>query len=123
MPQVTARLSPKIRARFDQYAKSVGLDASELARLLIVRELRAPRVLRFQKRVSETHANTFRKYKERKLTAHFHSVDLIAEFDTYSTIHGFNRSDAAKIVFEQELNEKWLRRAFAWTPEPINHHK
>lgn len=123
MAQVTARLSPKIRARFDRYAKSVGLDASELARLLIVRELRAPRVLQFLKRVSKAHANSLRKSKERKLTAHFHSGDLIAEFDTYSTIHGLNRSDAAKIVFERELNEKWLRRAFAWTPEPPKHQK
>src|SRR5215207_3346243 len=50
MPQITARLSTDIRARFDRYATQVGLDASELARLLIVREMRVQRVARPLKR-------------------------------------------------------------------------
>lgn len=117
MPQVTARLSPKIRARFEQYAQGLELDASELARILIVRELRVRRILRLQTHPSERPAKSLDKAKDRKLTAHFHSANIIAEFDRYSTAQGFNRSDAAKLIFERELTKKWLLKALAWDPK------
>jgi hypothetical protein len=112
MFQVTARLSTEIRAEFDAYAASVGLDASELARLLITRELRKRRILPASKRNPISRG----KAPARKLTAHFHGSDIIADLDAYSTDNGYNRSEAAALIFERELTEKWLLSAFSWSP-------
>jgi antitoxin component of RelBE/YafQ-DinJ toxin-antitoxin module len=115
MPQITARLSPKIRDRFDRYAAKVGLDASELARLLILREMRVRRLLpvtksRPSRRVAPKTGG------ERKLTAHFHLADNVDEFARYASAEGFNRAAAARLIAEQELREKWLAKALVWIP-------
>jgi hypothetical protein len=109
MPQVTTRLSTETRNAFDLYASSVGLKASELARILIIRELRRRQILPTTKRDTGSQP----KLPGRKLTAHFHSADIVDELDRYSSSYGHNRSDAAKYIFEQELKEKWLLKAFA----------
>jgi hypothetical protein len=116
MAQITTRLSTKIRAAFDRYAKSVGLDASELARLLIIRELHVRRILQSTESISGVAPKNRKDRAERKLTAHFHSAAVVVELDNYSSAHGYTRSDAAKRIFEQELSEKWLLNAFRWNP-------
>jgi hypothetical protein len=115
MPQITARLSTDIRDRFDRYAAEVGLDASELARLLITREMRVRRLLR-RKYQSGTARTAFREHGERKLTAHFHLLDEVAKFGKYARAQDLSRAAAAKLIVEQELHERWLAKAFAWTP-------
>jgi hypothetical protein len=116
MPQITARLSTDIRDRFDRYAAEVGLDASELARLLITREMRVRRLLRLAKRQPGAAGTAPKKYGQRKLTAHFHLPDRVAEFDEYARTQGLRRAAAARLIVERELHEKWLAKAFAWTP-------
>jgi len=115
MSQITVRLSADSRDRFDRYAKEVGLDASELARLLILRALRRPNSLRPPKRAGSNDAPK-RVNRQRKLTAHFHRVEIVEEFDDYARAKGLHRATAAKIIFERELAERWLARALVWAP-------
>jgi hypothetical protein len=117
MSQITARLSPVIRDRFSQYAAEVGLDASELARLLFTREMRIRRRRRLAKRPSGPAGRSPKKYGEGKLTAHFHWPESVAEFDRYADALGLNRAAAARLIVERELHEKWLVKAFAWNPK------
>jgi hypothetical protein len=116
MPQITARLSPNIRDRFDRYAAKVGLDASELARLLILREMRVRRLLRRAEFHSPSRRAGPKSSGGRKLTAHFHLADNVDEFTKYAQASGFSRAAAAKLIAEEELHEKWLARALLWIP-------
>jgi antitoxin component of RelBE/YafQ-DinJ toxin-antitoxin module len=117
MPQITTRLSPEIRDRFERYAAKLGLDASELARLLILREIRVGRLRRDKSRPSRRRA-AHKRGSERKLTAHFHLADNVDEFARYAHARGFSRAAAARLIAEQELHERWLARALVWTPSP-----
>jgi hypothetical protein len=116
MSQITARLSPDIRDRFDKYAAEVGLDASELARLLIVREMRVRRLL--GRSTSQPERYPAKKYGDRTLTAHFHLSEEVAKFDRYAQAQKLSRSGAARLIVERELRERWLAKAFAWSPKP-----
>jgi antitoxin component of RelBE/YafQ-DinJ toxin-antitoxin module len=123
MPQITARLSPDIRHRFEQYAAELGLDASELARLLITREMRIRRVLQLSKCQSDANRRPAKKLGERKLTAHFHLPEKVAEFDRHARAFNLSRAAAARLIVERELREKWLAKAFAWTPRKAGHRR
>jgi antitoxin component of RelBE/YafQ-DinJ toxin-antitoxin module len=112
MPQITARMSTELRARFDRYADEVGLDASELARLLIVRAIGRRKLLRVSKDQDRRELGS----NIRKLTAHFHHSEIVEEFDSFAAASGLIRAAAAKIVFERELDERWLAHALVWAP-------
>jgi hypothetical protein len=112
MPQINARLSPESRQRFADYASKLGLDAAELARLLIVRELHTKRIL--SSKAPNKVAPQQAKRQLKKLTAHFHQIEQIAQFDRYAGANGLSRAAAAKLIFEHELYEEWLARAFFW---------
>jgi hypothetical protein len=114
MTQISARLSSENRARFEEYADKVGLDAAELARLLIVRETRARRASSLLVPNPVTSATGVES--RRKLTAHFHDPKDVAKFDKHAASHGLSRAAAAKLVFERELTEMWLLRALEWSP-------
>jgi hypothetical protein len=117
MAQITARLSTDIRAHFDRYAAEVGLDASELARLLIVKEMRGRRLLSPAKSLSSAAGKSAKRRRERKLTAHFHLEKTVAEFGRYARAQGFSRASAARLIVERELRERWLANAFEWAPK------
>lgn len=112
MPQINARLSQEIRKDFERYAGEVGLDASELARLLIVRAMRRQKRLRPVTQIVRPEV----RGPLWKLTAHFHRQDDINEFDRYAAAQGLRRATAAKSIFENELNERWLAHALLWAP-------
>jgi hypothetical protein len=101
MPQITTRLSPKIRREFESYAQSLGLNGSALARLLIVRELSRPlRPYRGSQKGGDGD----------KLTAHFHSSAIVRRFQKAAK-KGASIDAAAKSLFERELKDRWLWRA------------
>jgi hypothetical protein len=123
MPQITARLSPEIRARFGRYATEVGLDASELARLLIVKVLTVRPGTGPVSSPSKETSRRSRNYGQRKLTAHFHQAKMVADFDSYARTQGLSRAAAARSIVEQELREQWLLRAFTWNPIRGRRHR
>src|SRR5690349_10820966 len=105
MPQITARLSPEARQDFENYASSVGLNGSSLARLLIVRELMLsgkPPAADVERVVGSN---------DGKLTAHSCSPETVALFDVYASAQRLSRAAAAKRIFERELRDRWLFKA------------
>ena len=110
--QITARLSPETKARFEQCATKFGLDGSELAKLLIVRE-------RHQKRLKQAGKHQMdeprRDSRGRRptVTAHLSSVKEVRDFDAYARQCGLSRNRAAACLFEAEVRERWLERAMS----------
>jgi hypothetical protein len=116
MPQITARLSPTLRQRFEEYALSLGLTGSSLARLLLVRELQATMAgsrVRGRKRESE----------DGKLTAHSCSDEIVRRLQAYADGKRTSRADAARLIFERELSDRWLARATKLSGSQPRHKK
>jgi hypothetical protein len=109
MPQITARLSPQARRRFEKYAISLGLNGSSLARLLLVRELQRPMK-------SPTRAGRRGGSEDGKLTAHSCSAETIRQLQAYADARRKSRAEVAKIVFERELRDRWLAKAIGSGP-------
>lgn len=102
MPQITARLSPRSRRRFEDYARSVGLNGSSLARLLLFRALQGGGMaIRRKKSVS----------KDGKLTAHDCGVEAVQRLRDYAEERRISKAEAAKHIFENELTDRWLAHA------------
>ena len=114
VPQITARLQPEIKKQFEQYAESLGLDASELAKLLIVRERHQMRIAKL-KEAGKVSQRPRRPSGESKrlptITAHLSSLKDVEEFDAYVIKYGFSRSSAGAYLFEFEVRERWLEKA------------
>ena len=105
MSQITARLSPGERRRFEKYALSLGLNGSSLARLLLQRELGGPikRPVRF------------RGSEDGKLTAHSCSAEAVRLLKAHADAQGVSKAEAAKFIFQRELRERWLSKAIGWS--------
>lgn len=105
MPQITARLPPQARRQFEKYAVSLGLNGSSLARLLLLRQLWGP--------VKGPSPGVGRKQgsEDRKLTAHSCSAETVKRLRIYAKARRISPAEAAKLIFERELRERWLARA------------
>jgi hypothetical protein len=114
VPQVTVRLSPVAKVEFDAYSARLGLDASELAKLLIVRERNLQRLASL-KQANEEPARQRRQpgtgTRLPTITAHLSTLEQVDEFDAYAKRCGLNRSGAGAWLLERELQEKWLENA------------
>lgn len=114
VPQITIRLSPTTKERFEAYAERLGLDASELAKLLIMRE-------RYRQRLASLAGKGRLPAKARRpagdgerlptVTAHLSSLEQVKTFDVYAHQCGLNRSTAGAHLLEAELDERWLERS------------
>jgi hypothetical protein len=114
--QITIRLDPPTKSNFEDYAGRLGLDTSELAKLLIVRE----RIL--QRLSAQTSAHDLPKRVRQvygsgarlpTVTAHMSTREQVEEFDAYAKSCGLNRNRAGVWLLETELQEKWLERALS----------
>ena len=112
VPQITIRLAPNVKLEFDEYASSLGLDASELARLLVVRESRQKRLFKLVS-TGQAPAKPQRQSGARKLTvtAHMPSVADVTKFDRYAHSCQSNRNGVGAWLLEAELKERWLENA------------
>ena len=108
--QITVRLPPDLKSKFDAYAAGFGLKASELAKLLIARERRRRRLVE----TSETRAIALELLRAGRgmptVTAHLSSIEEVQEFDAYAQSCGLNRSQAGAWILATELQERWLER-------------
>lgn len=112
--QITIRLTTPAKTEFEAYAASLGLMASELAKLLIVRE----RVLH---RLAGAHARRELPSRQRRargsddplptITAHLSSVEDVKAFDAHIRQLGLSRTGAGAWLLEAELRERWLECA------------
>ncbi len=115
-PQITIRLPAHIKTEFEAYAIANGLDASKLAKLLIIRELRIRRLLRLknenrapkserQKRGSAVESET--------ITARFSSVTDVDGFDQYAETCDLTRQAAGAWLLDRELKDRWIEKALS----------
>jgi hypothetical protein len=115
-PQITARLHLHTKQQFEQYAESFGLVASELAKLLIVRERYQRRLAKLKEagKVAQRPRRSASSGASKRLptiTARLSSAKDVEDFDAYVIECGFNRSSAGAYLFETEVRERWLERA------------
>jgi len=112
--QVTVRLDSDLKAGFEAYAGQFELSASELAKLLIVRELKLRR-LESLKYSGTPHGPRKRRRGTEgpppTITAHFSTRAPVEAFDAYAKRCGLSRSETGAWVFRQEIHEKWLEKA------------
>jgi hypothetical protein len=112
--QITIHLNPHIKDAFDKYAAELGLKASGLAQLLLVRERKLQRLA---KRKAKNKASRTQRQPRglavptRTITAHVSSVVKVKQFDSYAKSCGLTRQTAGAWLLRSELKEKWLQRA------------
>jgi post-segregation antitoxin (ccd killing protein) len=104
--QITAYVSADDGERFRAYAASFGLDASALATLLLIRELRVDHLARLAAADLEARGQAYEK-----ITAHQSDGTVKARWVTHARASGLSVSRAAAIVFRAELRDLWLQRA------------
>src|SRR5690348_9539172 len=85
-PQITVRLNPQEKLDFDRYAAVVGLDRSELAKLLIVRERKLRRLASLRADVipAAERQSPGQAIRKPTVTAHLSSDEEVAAFDRYA---------------------------------------
>src|ERR1700678_3408277 len=109
VPQITIRLSPEAKAEFERYASGLGMRASELAKLLIVRERHQRRLLmpKSDAKVAERRHRSVRpRERPPTVTAHLSSVGEVESFNAYAVDCGLNRSSAGAKLLEAELRDR-----------------
>ena len=114
VPQITIRLDPASKGLFDGYADSLGLMASELFKLLIVRERHLRRLAAMAQDgqiPSRRRRSAGKGIRLPTVTAHLSAIEQVTEFDLYAQECGLNRNGAGALLLEMELNEQWLAQA------------
>lgn len=113
VPQIAIRLTATSKAEFERYAEKLGLDASALIRLLIVRERHQRRIAKLARKGTSSRSRRAAGSRESlpKVTAHFSSAAEVAEFDDYAKECGLNRNGAGAWLVQTELSERWLEKA------------
>jgi len=104
MPQILGYVTTGERAAFDAYALSLGLDVTALANLLILRELRAPRLPELAARYDTAGPAGDRT----KIVAHTRTPEIKGLFAAHAASAALKPSRAAAILFRAELEERWL---------------
>lgn len=107
--QVTAYLPAAEEEAFRRYARSLGLDKSSLAKLLLVRETRLGRLTSL---ANHRHRTPLAACV--KVTAH--AVDETVKDALMRSAERLRvgLGVAASIVIRAELHERWLERSMSW---------
>jgi hypothetical protein len=114
IPQISVRLHADTKAAFTAYAEQLGLDISEVAILLILREKQLGRLAalsalnRPPKRPRQPRGTAV---VMQHVTVYFRTLARTAEFENYAKSCGLKRTDALAWLLTSELKEKWLERA------------
>ena len=90
---------------FGSYALELGLDESALATLLIVRELHVGRL----QAIAET--RSAKSAKEKRVTARPRQPEIETAFAKHALLNGFKPGQAAALLIQTELSERWLKSA------------
>lgn len=106
MPQLQAYLTQEEDAELRDYARSLGLDATALANMLLIRETRLARLKSMPTRVQKANGP-----RNRKITAHFPLGAQKVAFAEHALACGMKPATAASILLRAELSERWLERS------------
>lgn len=109
--QITIRLDTELKAQFDTYTTELGVDGSELAKLLIIRERNLGRLQAICNELMPQRRPRGTGTRLPTITAHFSKRADVDEFDRYARQCGLSRSSAGAWLLEAELKERWLESA------------
>jgi hypothetical protein len=116
VPQIAAHVARHTHERFRAYSEMLGLKDSEVAKLLILSELKARRLTLPEAKVGMPppvrHARSGAA-KQCKITAHMTSVVEVQRFHAHARRCGLTRSSAASLLMRKELEERWLQRCLS----------
>jgi hypothetical protein len=110
-PQITIRVNPALKAQFDAYVEKLDIDASELAKLLIIRERNLQRLRTVGRKTKQQRRPKGTGIRLPTVTAHFGRRDQVENFAKYATSCGMSRSSAGAWLLQTELSERWLEKA------------
>jgi hypothetical protein len=116
MVPITIRLEPEQKVEFDQYAKSLGLDSADLAKLLFAREMKLKqlRALNEKKQRPEFPRQSWGLgIAKPTVTAKYSSYAERDAFDQYANSCGLVRQSAGAWLLVNELKERWLETALS----------
>ena len=98
-------LSEADGTEFIEYASKIGIGASALATLLLVRELNHDRMASIIDRGGKGPVQ-----KDRRITARIKRKELKERFAEHARKYALSSDAAAAAVFRAELSEKWLEK-------------
>ncbi len=106
-PQIGCYMSSKDAASLSAYAKKVGVKRPLLALLLVLRELNCRRLADLR----DQHPYAGKGPELRRVTARVGSQALKVRFDAHISQFDIGSDEAAWILFQAELAEKWLENS------------
>lgn len=102
--QIYAHVPTLVKKRFFAYAEELGFKSSEVAKFLILSELRRGKLL-------EAGSNRQRVANRDKVTAHLSSPKICRYFVDHAGNAGMSASQALGLLIVTELLERRLERA------------
>ncbi|CAA6604894.1 hypothetical protein MTBLM1_40098 [Rhodospirillaceae bacterium LM-1] len=118
--QVNIRLTPGEKEEFEAYARGFGLDASELTKLLIVREFRLDRLAENKNcgglSAAQKRNGGNEKSRLPTITAHYSSAKDVEIFSSHAKQRHMSRGAAGACLLRTELKERWLEKVL-----PLNY--
>lgn len=95
---------------FADYCRSLGLDESALATLLLVREVNVGRLQTLTTHCRPPH------FKDKRVTIRPRRSGLREEFDRHAKANGLGIERATALLLVAETQEKWLERLLFGEP-------
>lgn len=106
-PQIGCYLSSEDAAKLSAYAKNLGVKRSLLVSLLILRELNCHRLPELRPK----HRYEAVKKGRGRVTARLSETSLKDSFTAHIGKFGIGSDEAAWILFQAELAERWLEKS------------
>jgi hypothetical protein len=94
----------------DRYAALMELPRPSICVLLILRELRHPRL----RRLKVTAPKPFGEGESKRVTVRILDPSLKGAFADHVKSCGMGSDEAAAVLFRTELKERWFFKTFGW---------
>ena len=98
-------------AALDDYARSIEVTRAAVCSLVIQRELRARQLSRTSRHRRSVDCGSANR---RRVTVHVGNPELKLAFTQHVTSLGLGSDEAAYVLFQKELKERWLFKLFGF---------
>lgn len=98
-------------AALDDYARSIEVTRAAVCSLVIQRELRVRQLSRTSRHRRSADCGGA---KRRRVTVHVGNPELKLAFTQHVTSLGLGSDEAAYVLFQKELKERWLFKLFGF---------
>ena len=106
---IYAHMPKTEKQQFSEYADELGFKASEVAKFLVLRELRLGRLKQFKVQMKGAEGRP----NEDKITVHLPSDQIKKYFEVQARDYGMSSSHALAILIRIELKERKLEAAIS----------